>query len=155
MEICSNICSLRDAPLSRPYSVSAYMALEKWDFFNNKTAKSRGQKLLKPFEKNSPLQFGFWPLCNRCIKRLSQRVTELLPKKWQKTYLDEVALDILIPGLEAKASTASLLHIFFTVATAPMTPICFREEFLLVAVICLRITMCRSSRRPWPLAGEK
>ena len=22
MEICSNICSLRDAPLSRPYSVS-------------------------------------------------------------------------------------------------------------------------------------
>ena len=25
MEICSNICSLRDAPLSRPFSVSAFI----------------------------------------------------------------------------------------------------------------------------------
>ena len=30
MEICSNICSLRDAPISRPFSVSATVAGQKF-----------------------------------------------------------------------------------------------------------------------------
>ena len=37
MEICSNICSLRDAPLSRPYSVSAL--LDTVSVFNSECTK--------------------------------------------------------------------------------------------------------------------